>query len=139
MSAFLKHYYQRSGSIPRRVLVEVVPDEAPLLSQWLGQMAGAKVEIRLPQRGAKRELMELARKNAEQSLAQEKLRPSRGSESRRQSLEELQGALGLEEPPWRIECVDISNFQGRQAVGCRGPTTTGAFASGAGIRPTIFA
>jgi len=117
MSAFLKHYYQASGTIPRRVLVEVMPDEAPLLAEWLAQLAGCKVEIRLPQRGSKRELMEMARKNALQTLAQEKLRPSRGSEARRQGLEELQGALGLAEPPWRIECVDISNFQGRQAVG----------------------
>ncbi len=117
MSAFLKQYYQSSGTIPKRVLVETLPDECQLLTEWLAQLAGAKVEIREPQRGSKRELMEMARKNALQSLAQEKLRPSRGSESRRQALEELQVALGLPEAPWRIECVDISNFQGRQAVG----------------------
>lgn len=112
MSAFFKQYYQQNSFIPQRILVSVLPDELELLSQWLG-----KAEIRLPRRGPKRELMELAQKNARQVLEQENLRPSRGVESRRLALEELQQALRLGEAPWRMECVDISNFQGRQAVG----------------------
>lgn len=117
MSAFFKQYYQQNSYIPRRILVNVLPDETDLLSEWLTSVSQARVEIRLPQRGSKRELMELAQKNARQSLEQENLRPSRGVEQRRLALEELQQALGLEEAPWRMECVDISNFQGRQAVG----------------------
>lgn len=117
MSAFFKHYYQENTFIPRRILVSVAPDDQGLLSQWLSQVAGGRVEIRLPQRGHRRELVELAVKNARQVLEQESLRPSRGVESRRLALEELQQALQLPQPPWRMECVDISNFQGRQAVG----------------------
>lgn len=118
ISAFLKHYYQENRFIPRRVLVSHLPEELELLCQWLQQISGhSRVEIRQPQRGHRRELMELARKNALQSLQQEALRPSRGVESRRLALEELQTALSLKDPPWRMECVDISNFQGRQAVG----------------------
>ncbi|MBX3167819.1 MAG: excinuclease ABC subunit UvrC [Candidatus Eremiobacteraeota bacterium] len=117
MSAFFKQYYQQNSYIPRRILVSVLPDESELLSQWLSSLSQMRVEIRLPQRGSKRELMELAQKNAHQTLEQENLRPSRGVEQRRLALEELQQALGLSEAPWRMECVDISNFQGRQAVG----------------------
>jgi excinuclease ABC subunit C len=116
MSAFFKQYYQHNSYVPPRILVSVMPDEVDLLGRWLAQGEG-KVEIRLPQRGSKRELMELAEKNASQALEQEALRPSRGVESRRLALEELQQALQLAEAPWRMECVDISNFQGRQAVG----------------------
>jgi excinuclease ABC subunit C len=117
MSAFFKQYYQQNSFVPRRILVSELPDELALLSEWLTSAAGSRVEIRLPVRGSKRELMALAQKNARQTLEQENLRPSRGVESRRLALEELQQALGLSEAPWRMECVDISNFQGRQAVG----------------------
>ncbi|MBN9415540.1 excinuclease ABC subunit C [bacterium SCN 62-11] len=117
MSAFFKQYYQQNTYIPKRILVSVLPDECELLGEWLSTALQARVEIRLPQRGNKRELMELAQKNARQTLEQENLRPSRGVEQRRLALEELQQALGLSEAPWRMECVDISNFQGRQAVG----------------------
>lgn len=118
IAALVKHHYQENSFIPKRLLVGALPEEAELLSEWLQKLSGhGKVEIRLPQRGPKRELMQLAQKNAQQSLEQESLRPSRGVESRRLALEELQTALGLKEAPWRMECVDISNFQGRQAVG----------------------
>ncbi|MBS2037735.1 excinuclease ABC subunit UvrC [bacterium] len=117
MAAFFKQYYQQNTFVPRRILVSVLPDEHELLCEWLSSLSGSKVEVRLPQRGSKRELMELAQKNANQTLEQESLRPSRGVEQRRLALEELQQALGLSEAPWRMECVDISNFQGRQAVG----------------------
>ena len=117
MSAFFKQYYQENSYVPRRILVSVLPDETELLTEWLSALSPVRVEIRLPQRGSKRELMELAQKNARQSLEQENLRPSRGVEQRRLALEELQQALGLSEAPWRMECVDMSNFQGRQAVG----------------------
>ena len=117
MAAFFKQYYQPNSFVPRRVVVSVLPEDSELMGQWLSQLAGVKIEIRLPQRGSKRELMELAQKNARQALSQESLRPSRGVESRRLALEELQTALDLSVLPWRMECVDISNFQGRQAVG----------------------
>ena len=117
MAAFFKHYFQANSFIPRRLCVSHLPEDSPLLTQWLEELAGFKVEVRLPQRGSKRELIGLALKNAQQTLEQENLRPSRGVESRRLALEELALALGMSEAPWRMECVDISNFQGRQAVG----------------------
>ena len=117
IAGFIKTYYLENSFIPQRVHCCVLPEEKELLQEWLSGLGGRRTEIRVPQRGEKRELMQIAEKNANQQLDQEKLRPSRGAESRRLALEELQTALGLSEPPWRMECVDISNFQGRQAVG----------------------
>jgi excinuclease ABC subunit C len=117
MASFFKQYYQPNSFVPKRIVVNVLPEDGALMAEWLSQLAGSKIEVRLPQRGGKRELMELAQKNARQALTQETLRPSRGVESRRLALEELQKALSVPNLLWRMECVDISNFQGRQAVG----------------------
>jgi len=74
------------------------------------------VEIRQPRRGRKRRLLALAVKNAEQRLGQELAVPSH-PDLRGEGLEQLRSALGLPHAPWRLECVDISNFHGKQAVG----------------------
>lgn len=116
MAAVLKQYYQAGGFLPRRILVNLQPDEPELLAEWLGMMRGRPVELRVPQRGDKRKLMELCHQNCTEAIVREALTPSR-FERRRKGLEELREALELEETPWRIECVDISNLQGRQAVG----------------------
>ncbi|MEW6283619.1 MAG: helix-hairpin-helix domain-containing protein, partial [Candidatus Eremiobacterota bacterium] len=87
-----------------------------LLTEWLTRMRAGRVELKHPRRGDKHNLMELCRQNARQALDQEALRPSR-FEQRRRGLEQLAEVLGLTGPPWRIECVDISNTQGKQAVG----------------------
>jgi excinuclease ABC subunit C len=116
MSAFLKEHYDNPVTLPRRLLVSVLPEDAEVLEDWLSERAGHRVEIRLAQRGEKRKLLELCLKNARQALEMETVMPSR-YESRRSGLAELQQALELTAPPWRIECVDISNSQGKQAVG----------------------
>lgn len=116
MSAFLKQHYDNPVALPKSVLVSVEPDDCEVLEQWLSEKAGRKVEIRSPQRGEKHQLLQLSVKNAHQSLEMETVMPSR-YETRRQGLQELKEALELEGPPWRIECVDISNTQGKEAVG----------------------
>lgn len=116
MSAFLKQYYGANITVPRRVLVSLWPDDAPVVAEWLEARSQHRVELRAPQRGDKKQLMELCHKNARQALEAESANPSR-FEARRVGLEELRGAIGLEEPPWRLECVDISNTHGKQAVG----------------------
>lgn len=116
MSGFLKEHYDSLVTLPRRLLVSVEPEDQAVLEDWLTEKAGRKVEIRCPQRGEKKQLLELCLKNAAQSLAMETVSPSR-YETRRLGLQELQEALSLSEAPWRIECVDISNTQGKQAVG----------------------
>ena len=116
MSGFLKEHYDNPVALPRRLVVSVLPEDHEVLEDWLSERAGHRVEIRLAQRGEKRKLLELCLKNAHQALEMETVMPSR-YESRREGLAELHQALGLEGPPWRIECVDISNSQGKEAVG----------------------
>jgi excinuclease ABC subunit C len=116
MSAFLKEHYDNPVTLPRRIVVSTLPEDHEVLEDWLSQRAGARIEIRLARRGEKRKLLELSLKNARQALEMETVMPSR-YESRRSGLAELREALGLAAPPWRIECVDISNSHGKQAVG----------------------
>lgn len=116
ISAFLKEYYGRGKNVPRRVLVSHEPYDSEVLTEWLAGLVERKVELRKPQRGQKKKLLDLCRKNAGQALELESATPSR-FEARRKGLHELRQALGLEDPPWRIECVDISNTQGKEAVG----------------------
>lgn len=116
MSAFLKEHYDNPVTLPKRLLVSVLPEDSAVLEDWLSNKAGRNVEIRCPQRGEKKKLLQLCLKNARQNLEMETVMPSR-YETRRQGLKEVQQALSLDDPPWRIECVDISNTQGKEAVG----------------------
>ena len=116
ISAFLKEHYDSPVTLPKRILVSVEPDDREVLEDWLTDKAGRRVEIRCPQRGEKLKLLQLSVKNAHQTLQMETVMPSR-YETRRQGLRELEDALELDGPPWRIECVDISNTQGKEAVG----------------------
>lgn len=116
MSAFLKEHYNTPVALPRRLLVSTLPDDHEVLEEWLSSKAGHRVELRLVQRGEKRKLLELCLRNARQALEMETALPSR-YESRRTGLAELSESLSLAAPPWRIECVDISNSHGKEAVG----------------------
>jgi excinuclease ABC subunit C len=117
VGSFLGQYYARSSSIPRDVLVPVVPRERNDLETWLSGRRGGPVHIHVPQRGSRRELLELASRNAAQTLAREQARWLADEGRARAALEELAAALGLAGPPGRIECYDISTFQGRETVG----------------------
>ncbi len=116
MSGFLKEHYDNPVTLPRRLVLSVLPEDHEVMEDWLSEKAGHRVEIRLAQRGEKKKLLDLCLKNARQALEMETVMPSR-YESRREGLAELEQALELEGPPWRIECVDISNTQGKEAVG----------------------
>lgn len=114
----LQRLYADAGSddIPREILVSVDADEVSEWSAWLSGIRGSQVNVRQPQRGDKRALMETAVLNATQSLAQHKLKRSSDLTTRSQALQELQDALGLPEAPLRIECIDISTLQGVDTV-----------------------
>lgn len=101
-----------SGLVPREVLVPVLPAQPEQVATWLTGLRGAKVDVRIPQRGDKRELAETVRKNAEHALALHRTRRAGDLTTRSQALRELQEALGLESAPLRIECYDISTTQG---------------------------
>ena len=103
-------------AIPREILVPAMPPDAGTFESLLSDLRGSKVQIRVPKRGDKRSLQETVARNAGQALALHKLKRAGDLTSRNRALEEIQGALGLDEVPLRIECYDVSNLQGTEVV-----------------------
>lgn len=101
---------------PRDVLVSLMPDEADLLTEWLTDMRGHKVSLRVPQRGAKRRLMETASINAAEAFGRHRLSRQKDHNARAKALRSLQEVLGLTDPPLRIEAYDIATLQGTNTV-----------------------
>ncbi|MGW6378361.1 excinuclease ABC subunit UvrC [Rhodococcus sp. NPDC055112] len=102
--------------VPREVLVPELPPNAEELQVWLSGLRGSGVTLRVPQRGDKKALAETVQRNAQESLAQHKLRRAGDLTSRSAALQGIQEALDLDQAPLRIECVDISHVQGTDVV-----------------------
>ncbi len=98
-------------TVPREVLVPELPPDNHAVTAWLSGLRGSGVEVRVPQRGDKRSLMETVTRNAEHALALHKTRRGSDLTARSQALAEIQEALGLAEAPLRIECYDVSHLQ----------------------------
>jgi excinuclease ABC subunit C len=114
---FVSQAYLVDGyEVPREVLVPAVPDDADVVAELLTLQRGSRVDLRVPQRGDKRSLLETVGRNAQQSFQQHKLRRASDLSARSRALSELQDALGLAEAPLRIECFDISNLQSTNVV-----------------------
>jgi excinuclease ABC subunit C len=113
LSNFIQQFYGLDIFIPDQVLLPFALDDAPALSEWLTERKGKKVAVTAPQRGAKREIVSLAERNALEAFRE------RGSrrEARQGVLEEIREKLHLSRLPRRMECFDISNVGGRQSVG----------------------
>jgi excinuclease ABC subunit C len=103
--------------IPSQVLVPVVPEDAETYAEWLRHLKGSIVQIRVPQRGDKRELQETVTINAREEFVRHRMRRATDHNSRSRALSELQDALGLPEAPLRIECYDMAHLQGTDYVG----------------------
>lgn len=103
--------------IPSQVLVPVQPDDAGIYTEWLTHLRGSSVQIRVPQRGDKRELHETVTINAREEFARHRLRRASDHNARSHALAELQDLLGLPEAPLRIECYDMAHLQGTDYVG----------------------
>ncbi|MHB8459791.1 MAG: excinuclease ABC subunit UvrC [Candidatus Limnocylindrales bacterium] len=117
VGSFIEQFYARATSIPPTVLVPTRLPDTAAVEGFLAGRRGGPVHLRVPQRGEKRDLMELARRNAAETLAREHARWLADEGRTLGALEELAAALDLAGPPARIECYDISNFQGAQSVG----------------------
>ena len=117
LAGFLEQYYARATSVPREVLVPRSLADTADLEAFLTAKRGTNVRLRTPQRGEKRELMDLAARNAAEALAREAARWLADEGRTLGALQELAAALGLPGPPMRIECYDISTFQGAQSTG----------------------
>ena len=114
---FLLQYYGGNGAaIPPLILVEEGVAGRPGLQEALARRRGAAVRLHAPQRGEKRELLELAKRNARLALEQELLREEHRRQQRVEAAEELADHFGLEAPPVRIECFDVSNLGGTNTV-----------------------
>ena len=103
--------------LPKTVLVPTMPEDPDLYEEWLGERRGSRVTVRVPQRGAKRELAETVTRNASETLNRHRLRRASDHNSRAKALNELQVALDLPVAPLRIECYDMSHLQGTDYVG----------------------
>ena len=106
--------------VPREVLVPELPADADALAEWLSELRGSRVRLRVPQRGDKRALTETVERNAKEAFTQHKLRRAGDLTARSAALPEIQDALGLDEAPLRIECVDVSPRAGQQRRGLAG-------------------
>ena len=118
MAEFMKQFYDKAPKVPSQVLLPHEVEEARIIRQWLRQKhAGQKIEILVPRRGKKRDLVLMATENAVETLNSLQARWQADRHRQEQALSELQEALALSEPLNRIECYDISNTQGTAAVG----------------------
>jgi excinuclease ABC subunit C len=107
---------EATNPVPRQVLVPCLPDNADEVAAWLSQLRGSQVSLRVPQRGDKRALAETVHRNAQDALAQHKLKRAGDFNARSEALQSIQEFLGLADAPLRIECIDISHVQGTDVV-----------------------
>jgi excinuclease ABC subunit C len=114
--AFLLQYYGSAMMIPPLLVVQREVGAPKALAEALAARRGGPVELRVPERGDKRRVLELAERNARLALDQEKLRSEHRRQQRVEALERLQEALGLDALPLRIECFDVSNLGGTHTV-----------------------
>lgn len=116
MTEFIKEFYGGTAFIPKNIYVPDVYD-IELLQQWLSMKKGTKAEIKIPQKGEKKDLLEMVKKNAAATLDQFKLKLMRDKAVHKETLKELSELLELDDLPQRLEAYDISNIQGVDSVG----------------------
>ncbi|HLG73454.1 MAG TPA: excinuclease ABC subunit UvrC [Chloroflexota bacterium] len=117
LEKFLEQYYDTAASLPREVLLQHEVEEPETVGEWLSQKRGRKVVVLTPQKGDKKRLIELAEKNARETLQTLKLKWLTDDQKVQAGLTELADYLELDRVPQRIECYDISNIQGKDSVG----------------------
>ena len=116
LSTFLKQFYAGTPFIPRELMLQEEIEEAEVIAEWLAQKRGQKVYIRVPKKGTKEKLVELAAQNAHMVLSQDKEKIKREEGRTIGALKEIGGLLGLKELK-RVEAFDISNISGFESVG----------------------
>ena len=116
VASFLRLHYSAAGALPPEIVSPVALPETEQLEAFLSERRGGPVRVLVPQRGRKRHLAELAARNAADALEQERVRWLADRGKTETALVELQEALGLEGPPKRIECYDVSHVQGTSVV-----------------------
>jgi excinuclease ABC subunit C len=117
LEAFVLEYYGSAPAVPPQIVVPADAGDTSALAEFLSERRGSRVEVRVPERGEKRRLAELAAENARVALASDAAVSEQRRLRRVEALEELREALNLESLPVRVECFDISTIQGESAVG----------------------
>ncbi len=117
LTAFLQQFYADAATIPPEIILPTQIAEAAVLESWLRRRRGDVVYIRVPRRGEGRELLELAARNAAETLRVLKARWAMERRRGEEALLALQKTLALPRPPLRMECYDISTTQGVEVVG----------------------
>ena len=117
LGSFVKQFYMEQEYIPKEIIIEDEIEDSFILEEWLSAKKGQKVTIRVPQKGEKKSLIEMVRKNAIEYLEKFSDINKRKYEKSIGALEELKQILNLESIPKRIESFDISNIQGVDSIG----------------------
>ncbi|MGH7777877.1 MAG: excinuclease ABC subunit UvrC [Candidatus Dormibacterales bacterium] len=117
LRGFVVQYYGSATHLPRRILLPGPVEEPELVGRWLSARRGGPVELHVPLRGRKRQLLRQLAETAAEELKQHRIRADYDRNRTEPMLAALAAALGLDAPPHRIECYDISNLQGDSATG----------------------
>ncbi|KHS56238.1 MULTISPECIES: excinuclease ABC subunit UvrC [Terrisporobacter] len=117
LGSFVKQFYMKAEYIPKEIIIESEIEDQVVLEEWLSNIKGQKVSIRVPQKGDKKSLISMVKKNAMEYLEKFSNLNKRKYERSEGALIELAEVLGLQEPPRRIESYDISNIQGVDSIG----------------------
>ena len=117
LGSFVKQFYMEQAYVPKEIIIEDEIEDSFILSEWLSSKKGQKVTIRVPQKGEKKSLIEMVRKNAIEYLEKFSDMNKRKYEKSIGALEELKQILNLDNIPKRIESFDISNIQGVDSIG----------------------
>ena len=116
LTAFIKQYYSQAAFIPREVLLPMKVEEQELLGDWLSQVKGSRVGVETPKRGTKKDIVIMADNNAAIVLSEQEMKIKAHSAQTIEAMADLGRYLGLEKPPERMECFDISHIQGAETV-----------------------
>ena len=103
-------------AVPKEILVPAIPSDGEQMAQWLADLRGGRVSLRVAQRGDKKDLALTVRRNAADALAQHRLKRASDLTARSAALVEVAETLGMDSAPLRIECIDISHVQGTNVV-----------------------
>ena len=117
MTSFIKQFYSSSPNLPPRLLLQYPVEDTAVLKDWLQGRRGGRVDIQVPRRGSKKQLVDIVAENARQGLEQLKIRQLATSKELEAAIDEIEKELNLTHPPLRMEAYDISDIQGRAAVG----------------------
>jgi len=117
MTSFIKQFYSSSPYVPPLLLLQYPVEDAAVLKEWLQSRRGARVDIQVPRRSNKKQLVDIVAENARQGLEQLKIKQLATSKELDAALAEIERELQLPRLPTRMEAYDISNIQGRAAVG----------------------